>query len=51
MTGEYIADIHAEVKQRPLYVIDDYANFPEAPELPPRAFVAMRRVREPVGDR
>jgi dolichol-phosphate mannosyltransferase len=51
MTGEYIADIHAEVKQRPLYVIDDFANFPEAPELPPRAIVAPRRVREPVRDR
>ncbi len=50
MTGEYIADIHAEVKQRPLYVIDDLANFPEPPELPPRAYVAKRRVREPVGD-
>jgi dolichol-phosphate mannosyltransferase len=51
MTGEYIADIHAEVKQRPLYVIDDFANFPEAPELPPRAIVAPRRVREPARDR
>jgi dolichol-phosphate mannosyltransferase len=51
MTGEYIADIHAEVKQRPLYVIDDLTNFPEAPDLPPRAILATRRTREPVGDR
>jgi polyisoprenyl-phosphate glycosyltransferase len=46
--GEYIGDIHAEVKRRPLYVIGDLENFPEAPELPPRAIVATRRLREPV---
>jgi polyisoprenyl-phosphate glycosyltransferase len=44
--GEYIGDIHAEVKRRPLYVIGELENFPEAPELPPRAIVADRRVRE-----
>ena len=44
--GEYIADIHAEVKRRPLYVIDELENFPDAPELPPRAVVADRRVGE-----
>jgi polyisoprenyl-phosphate glycosyltransferase len=43
--GEYIGDIHAEVKRRPLYVIGELENFPEAPELPPRAIVADRRVR------
>jgi polyisoprenyl-phosphate glycosyltransferase len=44
--GEYIGDIHAEVKRRPLYVIDELENFPHAPNLPPRAIVADRRVRE-----
>ena len=44
--GEYIGDIHAEVKRRPLYVIDELENFPHAPEMPPRAIVADRRVRE-----
>ena len=49
--GEYIADIHAEVKQRPLYVISELENFTEPPELPPRAVVADRRVRERARDR
>src|SRR5204863_7581580 len=44
--GEYIGDIHAEVKRRPLYVISQLENFPEAPQLPPRAVVADRRARE-----
>jgi dolichol-phosphate mannosyltransferase len=44
--GEYIGDIHAEVKRRPLYVIDELENFPHAPDLPPRAIVADRRTRE-----
>jgi len=44
--GEYIGDIHAEVKRRPLYVIGELENFPDVPELPPRAIVADRRVRE-----
>jgi glycosyltransferase involved in cell wall biosynthesis len=44
--GEYIADIHAEVKRRPLYVISELENFPDHPTLPPRAMVADRRARE-----
>ena len=38
--GEYIGDIHAEVKGRPLYVVGELENFAELPELPPRAVVA-----------
>ena len=47
--GEYIGDIHAEVKRRPLYVVSELENFPDLPaELPPRAVVAeRRRVLEP----
>jgi len=44
--GEYIGDIHAEVKRRPLYVISELENFPETPQLPPRAVVADRQARE-----
>jgi glycosyltransferase involved in cell wall biosynthesis len=44
--GEYIGDIHAEVKRRPLYVISELENFPDAPEPPPRAIVADRRAHE-----
>jgi hypothetical protein len=44
--GEYIGDIHAEVKRRPLYVVSQLENFPDVRELPPRAIVADRRVRE-----
>jgi polyisoprenyl-phosphate glycosyltransferase len=44
--GEYIADIHAEVKGRPLYVISELENFPDHARLPRRAAVADRRVRE-----
>lgn len=44
--GEYIGDIHAEVKRRPLYVISELENFPPSPQLPPRAIVADRRARE-----
>jgi glycosyltransferase involved in cell wall biosynthesis len=44
--GEYIGDIHAEVKRRPLYVISELENFPDSPGLPPRAIVADRRTRE-----
>jgi glycosyltransferase involved in cell wall biosynthesis len=44
--GEYIGDIHTEVKRRPLYVISELENFSEHPPLPPGAVVADRRVRE-----
>jgi polyisoprenyl-phosphate glycosyltransferase len=44
--GEYIGDIHDEVKRRPLYVIGELENFPDLRPLPPRAIVADRRVRE-----
>ena len=44
--GEYIADIHAEVKGRPLYVISELENFPDHARLPRRVAVADRRVRE-----
>jgi dolichol-phosphate mannosyltransferase len=43
--GEYIGDIHLEGKRRPLYVISDLENFTRQPELPPRAALAVRRVR------
>jgi dolichol-phosphate mannosyltransferase len=43
--GEYIGDIHTEVKRRPLYVVSELENFPDVRELPPRAIVADRRVR------
>ena len=43
--GEYIGDIHAEVKGRPLYVVGELENFTELPELPPRAVVARPRPR------
>jgi polyisoprenyl-phosphate glycosyltransferase len=49
--GEYIGDIHAEVKQRPLYVISEIENFPEPPELPPRSVVVSRRAHEQAYDR
>jgi polyisoprenyl-phosphate glycosyltransferase len=41
--GEYIGDIHAEVKRRPLYVVSELENFAGSPPLPPRAIVADRR--------
>jgi dolichol-phosphate mannosyltransferase len=44
--GEYIGDIHAEVKHRPLYVVSELENFPDMPPLPPRGIVAERRVRQ-----
>ena len=42
--GEYTGDIHAEVKNRPLYVVGELENFTSVPELPVRALVARRRV-------
>jgi glycosyltransferase involved in cell wall biosynthesis len=44
--GEYIADIHAEVKRRPLYVVSELENFPPDPPSPRRAFVLHPRVGE-----
>lgn len=38
--GEYIRDIHAEVKGRPLYVVGELANFPVTPAPPRRAVIA-----------
>jgi glycosyltransferase involved in cell wall biosynthesis len=46
VVGEYIGDIHDEVKRRPLYVIGELENFPDERSLPPRAIVAERRVRK-----
>ena len=43
--GEYIASIHDEVKRRPLYVIGELENFPDAPLLPPRGVVVTPRGR------
>jgi glycosyltransferase involved in cell wall biosynthesis len=40
--GEYIADIHAEVKQRPLYVVSELENFPAVSSPPPRGVIAPR---------
>jgi len=45
--GEYIGDIHVEVKRRPLYVVDELENFDEIPDLPERAVIASRRARAP----
>jgi len=43
--GEYIGDIHAEVKGRPLYVVAELENFDQLPLLPARSVVAQRRRR------
>jgi polyisoprenyl-phosphate glycosyltransferase len=47
--GEYIGDIHVEVKSRPLYVIGELENFSQLPELPRRGVAAGERngVRAP----
>jgi hypothetical protein len=44
--GEYIGEIHVEVKRRPLYVVSELENFDDTPELPQRAIVAERRVAD-----
>jgi dolichol-phosphate mannosyltransferase len=41
--GSYIGEIHGEVKQRPLYVIDELENFDESVALPARGVWAVRR--------
>jgi hypothetical protein len=46
--GEYIGDIHAEVKRRPLYVVGELANFAKIPDLPPRSIIAPVAPRERV---
>jgi dolichol-phosphate mannosyltransferase len=43
--GEYIGDIHDEVKRRPLYVVSELENFTELPDVPPRGIVARKSVR------
>lgn len=43
--GEYIGDIHGEVKRRPLYVIGELENFDDLPEIPPRAVMARPGLR------
>lgn len=43
--GEYIGDMHVEVKRRPLYVIGELENFAAVPELPARAVVVEPRRR------
>ena len=43
--GEYIGDIHDEVKGRPLYVVSELENFPVGLEPPSRAAVARRAPR------
>lgn len=41
--GEYIGDIHDEVKRRPLYVVSEIENFTVVPQPPPRGIVVQRR--------
>jgi glycosyltransferase involved in cell wall biosynthesis len=41
--GEYIGDIHTEVKRRPLYVVSELLNFTDLEPLPPRGVIAERR--------
>jgi dolichol-phosphate mannosyltransferase len=38
--GEYLGDMHDELKQRPLYVVSELENVPEPPDLPRRSVVA-----------
>lgn len=37
--GEYIRDIHTEVKERPLYVVGELAGFPDVTDHPSRAVI------------
>ena len=41
--GVYIGDIHAEVKRRPLYIVNELENFDEIPDVPARGIIAGRR--------
>ena len=50
ISSSYIADIHAEVKGRPLYVVGELENFDGVPELPPRAVVARLRAPLPTAE-
>ena len=43
--GEYIADMHAELKGRPLYVVSELENFPSGPAQPHRAMILTPRRR------
>ena len=43
--GEYIADIHTEVKRRPLYVVSDLENFPSNPSVPSRGILVSPQTR------
>jgi dolichol-phosphate mannosyltransferase len=46
--GVYIGDIHAEVKRRPLYIVNELENFDEVPDVPARGIIAGRRTRSRV---
>jgi polyisoprenyl-phosphate glycosyltransferase len=43
--GVYIGDIHAEVKRRPLYIVNELENFDEIPDVPARGIISGRRTR------
>jgi glycosyltransferase involved in cell wall biosynthesis len=44
--GEYIGDIHDEVKGRPLYVVGELEGFSGIPRHPPRGIIVDRRARD-----